>query len=146
MRSCLDLLNEGKTESGIYTIDPDGPDGKVPEMNVYCDMDRHGGGGTLVGRFGAGNFRDLSNAQYAELLINPTEHVNRQALLHDEAAKRRQWAWYDKETTNAMWNNIEDPLVRIDWIITNPPGAETATTMPDFTFRSVCERDTSTFG
>lgn len=40
----------GKTGSGVYRIDPDGP-GPVAPFNVYCDMETDGGGWMLAGKF-----------------------------------------------------------------------------------------------
>ena len=47
--SCKELLAKGKTQSGNYTIDPDGK-GPAKETSVYCDMKSDGGGWTRVGR------------------------------------------------------------------------------------------------
>ncbi|MEG2278332.1 MAG: fibrinogen-like YCDxxxxGGGW domain-containing protein, partial [Odoribacter sp.] len=40
----------GKTGSGVYRIDPDGP-GSMAPFNVYCDMETDGGGWMLAGKF-----------------------------------------------------------------------------------------------
>jgi hypothetical protein len=40
----------GRTISGTYTIDPDGAGGTDP-YHVYCDMNLHGGGWTMVHKF-----------------------------------------------------------------------------------------------
>lgn len=48
-RSCLDYqMFTPNAEDGILTIDPDGADGDVPEMDVFCHMSKDGGGWTLV--------------------------------------------------------------------------------------------------
>jgi hypothetical protein len=47
---CLDILTSGRGDTtGIYTIDPDGYGTGQPPFETVCDMDRHGGGWTLVG-------------------------------------------------------------------------------------------------
>ncbi len=47
-RACADLLALDPTAgTGIYLIDPD-DDGPVAPFDVFCDMDREGGGWTLV--------------------------------------------------------------------------------------------------
>jgi len=45
--SCAALLEAGKTEDGIYLVDPDG-EGGIDPLSVACDMTRDGGGWTRV--------------------------------------------------------------------------------------------------
>ncbi|MGM0577676.1 MAG: EGF domain-containing protein, partial [Myxococcota bacterium] len=45
---------DGAVGSGVYRIDPDGPDPGAP-FRVYCDMSTDGGGWTRVGRLYAGS-------------------------------------------------------------------------------------------
>ena len=51
-RSCQAVMNGGKTQSGTYTIDPDGKGG-VPPQTVFCDMQTDGGGWTMVSKISA---------------------------------------------------------------------------------------------
>lgn len=45
--SCQDLLELGRTESGLYWVDPDGAEGYDP-VQVYCEQVTEGGGWTLI--------------------------------------------------------------------------------------------------
>lgn len=65
------LLAMPEAESGIYLIDPDGPNGDtLAPFEVYCDMDTHGGGFTLIARtdqhraMGLQSWRDILAENY----------------------------------------------------------------------------------
>jgi len=44
------LTDHPQTESGVYWLDPDGADGEVVPVEVYCDMTTDGGGWAIIFR------------------------------------------------------------------------------------------------
>ena len=46
--SCRELYEHGERNSGIYSIDPDGPGERYEPFLVECDMERRGGGWTMI--------------------------------------------------------------------------------------------------
>ncbi|HRE88458.1 MAG TPA: fibrinogen-like YCDxxxxGGGW domain-containing protein [Myxococcota bacterium] len=48
LASCLAWRRAGATDSGTYTIDPDGPEGGLAPFAVPCDMVTEGGGWTAI--------------------------------------------------------------------------------------------------
>lgn len=63
--SALDALNQGYTESGIYTISPDGQN----KFELYCNQDIFGGGWTQVARFEYANVGSATTTTS----VNPTD-------------------------------------------------------------------------
>ncbi len=73
----------GDTGSGVYRVDPDGPDGDPP-FDVYCDMTRDGGGWTLVDN--DADAASVFTTRTAGATIDPSE--TRGAYLPDY-----DWSW-----------------------------------------------------
>ncbi len=46
---CLDILQQGYTTSGLYTIDPDGHNTGEDAEEVWCEQQMYGGGWTRIG-------------------------------------------------------------------------------------------------
>src|SRR5690606_7886644 len=48
-RHCRDIRDLGlESDDGIYFVDPDGQDGDLPAVQVFCEMSFNGGGWTAV--------------------------------------------------------------------------------------------------
>jgi hypothetical protein len=105
---------DGATGDGVYWIDPDGT-GTIAAVPLFCDMTRHGGGWTLIGKVGAGRFDGMSNAQYIALYANDIAHVNPAVLQGAEAPEGGQIAFLDKPFTNALYAAVPYKVARIDF-------------------------------
>ena len=46
---CLDILQQGYTTSGVYTVDPDGHNTGLDAEDVWCEQQAYGGGWTRYG-------------------------------------------------------------------------------------------------
>jgi hypothetical protein len=78
-------------------------------------MDRNGGGWTLIGKVGSGNFTALSDEEYLALIANPVADVNVNYLQNATAPIPGQIAFYDRPKTNALYGNSGAlRVVRID--------------------------------
>ncbi|MBN2361099.1 MAG: hypothetical protein JXR83_16710 [Deltaproteobacteria bacterium] len=73
--SCAAHKAAGRRIDGRYAVDPDGPQGPLPQQHVYCDMGTDGGGYMLVGRSVKGGtsstFGWMSNTGSVDGLDNP---------------------------------------------------------------------------
>ncbi|MBN2798189.1 MAG: hypothetical protein JXX28_03510 [Deltaproteobacteria bacterium] len=102
------------TPSGVYLIDPDA-EGALPALPLYCDMDRDGGGWTLIGKTWAGDWRDLSNQDYVDLVANPSEHVFAGSLQDATVpSAERELAFLDRAFTNALYHSSAVQVTRVD--------------------------------
>jgi hypothetical protein len=111
--TCYDHLQAGITADGAYPIDPDGPGGDAPFI-AFCDMTRDGGGWTLIGKVAAGNYTALTDAEYRDLILNPTADVNPALLTSAAAPAAGQIAFYNQAHTNALYAASPFGNVRVD--------------------------------
>jgi hypothetical protein len=76
--SCLVLRDsDASPPSGVYFLDTDGPGGPSPPFRAYCDMDRDGGGWTLVMKLttGTNTFNFASTYWTTTALFNENDLV-----------------------------------------------------------------------
>lgn len=108
-KTCLQALaGGGSVGDGAYVLDPDGAAagdaGATPPVTVYCDMQTNGGGWMLIGKAGAGNFTGLSDTDYINLIANPTNHVNPEALSDPNLPAYSSMAFLNRAATNALFH------------------------------------------
>ncbi len=103
-RTCADLLQHVPgAADGTYTVDPD-MNGTLHPFTVYCDMTQHGGGWTLIGRVGQGQWPELNLQEYTNLIANPTSDVNPSLLLTGAMPPDKTIAWFRRDRTNALYH------------------------------------------
>jgi cysteine-rich repeat protein len=113
-KTCREILaaNNQSVGNGAYVIDADGVGGQDP-FPVYCDMTNDSGGWTLVGKVGQGEFMNLTNAQYLDLVANPTSDVNTGALTEGSIPAASSMAFFNRAHTNALFD-ASGKVVRAD--------------------------------
>ena len=82
------------------------------EFEVYCNNDKAKGGWTLIGKFGAGNWENLSDEEYFDLALSVNNDVQPNALLNeDNPVSGRTMAFYNKKKTDALGVSVLQQLM-----------------------------------
>jgi cysteine-rich repeat protein len=102
-KTCREILAAAQSVGdGAYVVDADGAGAMTP-FGVWCDMTADSGGWTLVGKAGQGDFGDLTNAAYVDLVLNPTDDVNLGALAEGTLPGTSTMAFFNKAHTDALF-------------------------------------------
>ncbi len=87
---------EGAIGSGVYRIDPDGPDGPIEPFDVYCDMETSGGGWMLAGKFS--NNDEKSWITSKDKWTDTTTFGDATNIRNFADAKSRLWSTFPVDT------------------------------------------------
>ncbi|MEY3214602.1 MAG: hypothetical protein RIT28_5083 [Pseudomonadota bacterium] len=114
--TCLDILADGYTTDGVYTVDPDGYGAGDDPHDVYCDQTTDGGGWTRVyyqdsqlgGFFAVGEFEknraDPTNYRYA--ILKDLEDYRRGG----EIEFLMRWPGHTTYTLAMQWAQTSNPV------------------------------------
>ena len=114
--TCLDILADGYTTDGVYTVDPDGYGAGDDPHDVYCDQTTDGGGWTRVyyqdsklgGFFTVGEFEknrtDPENYRYA--ILNDLEDYRRGG----ELEFLMRWPGHTTYSLAMQWAQTSNPV------------------------------------
>jgi len=123
VRSCLEALRANPdAESGVYSLDPDGPGGVAP-FDVYCDMATDGGGWALIGRYGTADYTSFlgtgtaGSTAFINIVCNPVTDINVSQLYAPGQPNPGEAAFFNRPHTNALYAGadavVADPVVRV---------------------------------